>query len=440
MFYTHRLAEKRLEETLNNKDRNRDTILVEGARQVGKTSLVKHLCSSRPHLWLDLEKEKVFLRKIDATNAFEEFSDLLAAEKNFVPGQGRILVIDEAQESRLLGGYVRYFKETWENQTVVLLGSLMARLFRKDVRYPVGRTHSIKIYPFTFEEFLLAFNEELLLQKIKAWEPEKPLSPPFHQKALQSFQVYLTIGGLPEVLQWHVHKKNWEEKLKDLAYGYTEDFKRVEGEEKSALFELTFKRIAQTLGSPSKLSTIIEANQPGYRLLPDMINLLENWMLVFKIEIETPTAPGVSRIPPKRYLFDHGIRHVFSPVSLRISEVVGEETRLGSTYLGGIFENAVLNEIKPWETQKTVVWRKAVNSSEIDFLFTKNKMVIPIEVKATGKMNRRHFSSLLEYLNFSGGKFGLLVSAGGGAVYSEKGKSIYQTPFYAIRQSLDLLR
>ena len=67
-------------------------------------------------------------------------------------------------------------------------------------------------------------------------------------------------------------------------------------------------------------------------------------------------------------------------------------------------------------------------------------MVIPIEVKATGKMNRRHFSSLLEYLNFSGGKFGLLVSAGGGAVYSEKGKSIYQTPFYAIRQSLDLLR
>lgn len=439
MYYTPRLAEKELKEALNNTDKNRDAILVKGARQVGKTSLVQHLCSNHPHCWLDLEKEKAFLRKIDATNTFEEFSDLLAAEKNFIPGQGKILIIDEAQESRLLGGYVRYFKETWENQTVVLLGSLMARLFRSGVRYPVGRTHTIKIYPCTFEEFLLALKEESLLQKIKTWEPKKPLSPPFHQKAMQSFLVYLTIGGLPEVVQWYVDKKKWEEKIKDLAYEYTEDFKRVEGEEKSALFELILKRIAQTLGSPSKLSTIIETNQPGYRLLPDMINLLENWMLVFKIETETPAVPGISRIPPKRYLFDHGIRQIFSPVPLRIPEVFGEEARLDSTYLGGIFENAVLCEIKPWETQKTVVWRKAVNSSEIDFLFTKNKTIIPIEVKVTAKINRRHFSSLFEYLNFSGGKLGLLVSAGGGGIYSEKEKSIYQTPFYAIRQALALL-
>lgn len=432
MTYIPRLAEKVLESALNTKELHRDVILVEGARQVGKTSLVKHLCSNRPHLWIDLEREKSFLRKIDATKSFEEFSDFLAAEKKFIPGQGKILVIDESQESQVLGGYVRYLKETWQNQTVILMGSLMARLFRKGVRYPVGRTRSIKMFPFTFEEFLRALNEEILLEKINLWEPKKPLTDPFHEKAMKLFLTYLTIGGLPEVVQLYAAKKNWEEKLKNLAYGYSEDFKRVEGEEKTTLFELALKRLAQTLGSQSKLSTIVATHQPGYRSLPDIINLLENWMLIHKIDVETPALPGISRVPPKRYLFDHGVRHVFSPVTLRIPGMDEEKTNINWTYLGGIFENAVLHELKPLETQKTVSWRKAINSSEVDFLFTKDQKIIPIEVKATVKINQHYLTGLLQYLEFSGGKEALLISGGSGAVYSMREKTVTQVPFYAI--------
>lgn len=436
MSFIGRLAQKKFEQALNNQETHRDVLLVEGARQVGKTFLLRQICSRLDHLWIDLEKEKAFLRKIDATNTFEEFSDLLAAEKKFLPGGGKILVVDEAQESQALGGYVRYFKETWKNQTVVLLGSLMARLFRKGVRYPVGRTHTLKLFPLVFEEFLEALGEEILLKKIRAWEPERPLSEPFHQKAMQLFLTHLTLGGLPEVVKGYASKKNWEEKLKDLAFGYTEDFRRIEGEEKSGLFELILKRIAQTLGSQSKLSSMVASHQPGYRSLPDIVNLLENWMLVYKVEIETPASPGISRIPPKRYCFDHGVRQVFSPVSLRIPEAFGEGGRLDATYLGGIFENAVLNELKPHETQKTVAWRKAVNSSEVDFLFTKGQRTVPIEVKATAKINQRHFTSLLEYLDFSGRKAGFLISSGRGTLYSQKEKTITQIPFYAISQGI----
>ena len=159
-------------------------------------------------------------------------------------------------------------------------------------------------------------------------------------------------------------------------------------------------------------------------------------MLIYKVEFETPASPGISRIPPKRYCFDHGIRQVFGPVSLRIPEIFEERGRMNATYLGGIFENAVLNELKPHETQKTVAWRKAVNGSEVDFLFTRSQRTIPIEVKSTTKINRRHFTSLLEYLDFSGKKEGLLISGGKGSVHSQKGKTITQVPFYAISQGI----
>lgn len=89
-------------------------------------------------------------------------------------------------------------------------------------------------------------------------------------------------------------------------------------------------------------------------------------MLIHKIDVETPVSPGISRVPPKRYLFDHGVRHVFSPVNPHLPGLEGGETMIDWTYLGGFLK-----------TQKTVSWRKAINSSEVDFLFTKNRKIIP---------------------------------------------------------------
>src|SRR3989338_4297796 len=207
--YIARGAEKEFLTLIQEQNTHRDILLVEGARQVGKTRLTKHVLTHFPHIWLDLQEEKAFVRKIDATSSFHLFSDLLAAEKGFVPGQGKILVIDEAQESEKLGAYVRYMKEVWENQTVILLGSMMSRLFRKGIKYPVGRTKHLRIFPMTFFEFLKGIGEDLLLEKLQTWNFDQPLSPPFHAKAITLFDQYLKVGGLPEVVFLYGHQKNW---------------------------------------------------------------------------------------------------------------------------------------------------------------------------------------------------------------------------------------
>lgn len=436
--YILRWVERDLQELLISNDLHRDVILVEGARQVGKTRMVAHALRAIPHVWINLEREKRLVREIDATEEFSTFTEWLAARKGFVPGNGQILVIDEAQESRCLGGYVRSMKEEWPNQTVILLGSLMARLFREGVRYPVGRVRRVHVYPFTFLEFLDAVGETDIKKRIDTWTVDAPLSEPFHLKAMTHFFDYLQIGGLPEVVSLYRSAKSWKDKLEELTYDYIEDFKRVEGEEKSTLFEHTLKRIANTIGAPSKLSTLVASHQSGYRALPDILTLLENWSLVYKVAIDGPQLSKNNRTPPKRYLFDHGIRQALSPISLQFQSSPQEERTHDFSNFGGIFENAVLNELKRFEKRKISSWRKEPNGSEVDFLCPLHQTTLPIEVKAAMKINRKFFSPILNALDALKERVGVLASGARGERYRFEEKEILQIPFYAVSRIPDM--
>src|SRR3989338_9731297 len=98
--YILRDIEGEIKKLLESHDTERDVILIEGARQVGKTSVIHRLCQNRPHLWIDFQNNKSLVQKIDRSENFEEFTDLLALEKGFIPSQGSMLIIDEAQESK----------------------------------------------------------------------------------------------------------------------------------------------------------------------------------------------------------------------------------------------------------------------------------------------------------------------------------------------------
>lgn len=431
--YILRDLEQKLEILINKKQKNHNVILVEGARQVGKTSLVRHVCQNRTHIWIDLQKDRSLMRQIDQTQSFEEFTDLLALEKGFRPSSGKILIIDEAQESHKLGEYVRYMKEDWANQVVILMGSLIHRLFRKGVKYPVGRVQRFPVYPFSFREFLRALDENYLHEKITSWSLEDPFHSTLHTKALETLSLYLQIGGLPAVVLAYKNKQDWQDKLIELSFDYIEDYKRIEGEERSNLFELCLKRVAETLGSQSKLSTIVAVNQPGYRQVPDILNLLENWKLIDKIPIETPQQTRNNKIPPKRYLFDLGIRQRFSPISGKITNFLSDAFLLHSPYYGGVIENFVLNELRSCHLKDISCWREKPNGSEIDFLVKTPTALYPFEVKTSLKTNQKFLISLKRFFEHHPSvKTGFLINGEVGKKFQVGKKTIQQIPFYAV--------
>ena len=156
--YIPRRWDKEVSEFLQDSSANKNVLLVEGARQVGKSSLV---CNALANVGcvsysLNLERDSRLCFLIDDCHDFKDFEVLLKDRVGFDPAKGEALFIDEAQESRRLGGFVRFMKEEWHQVSVILSGSTLARLFREDQRYPVGRVDRIVVGSFCFSEFLEA--------------------------------------------------------------------------------------------------------------------------------------------------------------------------------------------------------------------------------------------------------------------------------------------
>ena len=156
----HRDASRLLQKYLNSDETHSNVLLVQGARQVGKTLLctqaVAALPKSRTSVSLNLELRPDIKLLMDGCQKFSDFESLLKSKMGFTPGAGAVLFIDEAQESKSIGGFVRFMKESWSDTKCILTGSSMSRLFDKDTRIPVGRYETLTVRPFSFREFLRA--------------------------------------------------------------------------------------------------------------------------------------------------------------------------------------------------------------------------------------------------------------------------------------------
>ena len=137
MSFIPRVLDKDMKTFIDDPQTNKTVLLVEGARQVGRSFLVTHALRACTKKWhsIYLEKESRLRSLIDACNEFAEFEQLLRDRVGFDSNADQVLFFDEAQESRKLGRFVRFMKEEWLRATVILSGSTLSRLFREDTRY-----------------------------------------------------------------------------------------------------------------------------------------------------------------------------------------------------------------------------------------------------------------------------------------------------------------
>lgn len=430
-----RNLENLLQTELKTTETHRPVLLIEGARQTGKTTLVQSLLKNKESLFIDLEKQRVFREKIDLCDEFRDFETLLLDEWNFKPGTNKILVIDEAQESTKLGAFVRYMKEDWKNQTVILLGSLMSRLFRDGTREPVGRIKKFIVRPYCFKEYLVAHELNHLSQAIEEWNVEKPFSINRHQLLLKHFQTHLKTGGLPEVVHHHAKGHDWHHLLLQLKLQYEDDFTRVFGHDNLSIYQRILNRVAETTGSLSKKSTIIANNQPGYNKLDDLLSQLEKWHMILKVEHQSYVPTKSGRLSPKRYLFDLGLAQLLALKTRPEINLLESSSALDRTPLGGIIENAVLCELKTNQKNLLSGWRHKVNGAEIDFVLKNETITIPIEVKANAKLNQHVIRSLHTYQSlYKNSQLGVLVNLGKGGVVLENKNKILCVPIYCVSE------
>ena len=396
-----RIAQKYLYEWAQKEERK--PLVLRGARQVGKTTLVKMFAADFDHyIYLNLE-EKEDAELFAADSSFDDLLVGIFFKANIPIDSSRTLIfIDEIQNEPKAVQALRYFYEKRPDLYVIAAGSLLESLMGRHISFPVGRVEYMALHPCTFVEFLMAIGEDMLANQIEKIAVPQSL----HGYTLDLFKKYMIIGGLPEVVANYAQYRDMVRLggvFNALLSGYRDDVEKYADKPKaqdSIRYILNYGwtsaghriQFAKFTNSSFKSADVSNA----FRTLEKTL-LLE---LVYPLTSTSfPILPDLKK-SPKLLWFDTGL----------VNYVTGMQEELLFTpnsdelWNGDITEHIVAQELLGATTlfgEKRMFWvRDARNSqAEVDFVIRHKSHLLPIEVKTGSNSKLRSLHQYMEESN-----------------------------------------
>ena len=249
-----RTRQRDLEEWLSGGQRRRSPLVLRGARQVGKTWLVRDLAAKagKDLVELNFEREpkhaKAF-RSADPNAVVGELALMLGRD---ISAERSLLFLDEVQAAGAVLGRLRWFAEELPELPVIAAGSLLdLALADHDFSMPVGRVRFLHLEPMGFAEYLRAHDEARLLGALEAWTPGRTFSATAHERALERFRRYAMVGGMPAVVAADVggaSARTCRELQRDLVATFRADFAKYSGRMDRDVIDHALHAVARSLG------------------------------------------------------------------------------------------------------------------------------------------------------------------------------------------------
>ncbi len=247
-----RLAEGHLEAWLDRRDRK--PLILRGARQVGKTWLVRELARRRERdlVELNFERDPMLARHFASNDPREILNELTLGLGRDVTPQRSLLFLDEIQAAEPILGKLRWFAEELPDLPIVAAGSLLD-LSLGDLQYsvPVGRISYLHVEPMGFQEFLEAHGQTRLLQALIEWSPVRTLSPAAHEQATAWFHRYAMVGGMPAIVAADVagvEPGDLRSRQRELITAFRDDFAKYAGRMDRVVLDGILLSVAASLG------------------------------------------------------------------------------------------------------------------------------------------------------------------------------------------------
>lgn len=417
---------------------DRKPLVLRGARQVGKTTVVNKFGEQFEN-YLNINLEKASSKQlVESTDDVKKLIPLLFFYCNKPRKEGKtLLFIDEIQSSSHALSLLRYFYEDTPEIFVIAAGSLLETMLEKHVSLPVGRVEYMAIHPCSFIEYLRAIGEERFINLIIKAE----LPNAFHGEILQHFNLYALIGGMPEVVAHYIANKDivaLSRTYNQLLNGYKNDVEKYAESNKQAqviryiLDEgWAFSGQAITLGGFA--ASAYKARETG-----EAFRTLNKAML---LELVYPTThvlmPAVSDLKksPKLFWLDAGLVNYASGIQ---KEYLLKQD-LMDTWRGMAAEQIVAQELKVLSFEiglKRNYWmrNKRGSTAEVDFIVVYDGKIIPIEVKSG---HNAHLKSIHQFMNDTNHDIAIRIWSGTYSVDKVKtvnGKEfrLINLPFYLI--------
>jgi len=383
MFARQLLSE--LEKWRLNKPRK--PLIIRGARQVGKTTLVNQFAKQyEQYIYLNLELA-------EDKEPFENFTTIenllnklfFLKNKTLTKKSTTLIFIDEIQQVPKALNTLRYFYELAPDISVIAAGSMLETLFDKNISFPIGRVEYKVIRPVSFTEFLSAIGETAALEQIT----KVPIAAFAQTKLLSLFHTYALIGGMPEVIHHYATHKDLVTLAPiydSLISGYMDDVEKYAKNNTQILhirhciqssFALAGKRIKfEGFGNAAYKS----------REIGESLRVLEKALLLQLIyPCTTATLPMVPDIKksPRLQILDTGLLNYF----VGIQKEIIDTDDLNKVYQGTLIEHLIGQELLAFQYNALSalhfwVREKKGSTAEVDYLFPYNGLIIPIEVKS----------------------------------------------------------
>ena len=385
-----------------NGKKNRKPLILKGARQVGKTWLMKEFGKRyfKYTAYVNFDNNE---RMRDVFESDYNIDRILMAVNietgvKIVPGE-TLIIFDEIQEAPKAIASLKYFCEDAPEYAVIAAGSLLGVAIHKGVSFPVGKVDTIQLNPLSFREFLAAVGEEGLARLIE--QKEYDLMSAFREKYIDWLKKYYYIGGMPEVVSFFVEEKDFGEVRylqKQIIEMYENDFSKHTTEQELPRIRMVWNSVPMQLAKENKkflFGKIKEgARSKDFEIA---IEWLQDCGLITKVyRVNKPAMPLKAYIEFsafKLYLLDVGLLSAMSDLDAR---TILEGNRIFTEFKGALTEQYVLQQLIADTEYVPYYFTETKSEGEIDFLIQKGMDIIPVEVKAEENLRAKSLKCFCE--------------------------------------------
>ena len=378
-----------MEDLLKWKDKpNRKPLILKGARQVGKTWIMKEF--GRLHFsktayisfYNNQRMKKVFDDDYDIERILMNIN--IESKTEVTPGD-TLIILDEIQEAPRALESLKYFCENAPEYVVIAAGSLLGVAIHAGVSYPVGKVDTLELYPMNYREFLLAMGENQLADLLE--RKNYTFITDFKDKYIFWLKNYYYVGGMPEIVGFFSQHKDYVEvrnMQQAIIEQYENDFSKHTPSNELPRIRMVWNSIPMQLAKENKkffFGKIKEgARAKDFELA---IEWLQDCGLITKVnKVSKPAVPVKSYIDFsafKVYLLDVGLLGALSELD---AESILEGNVIFTEFKGALTEQYVLQQIVSDTEYKPYYYAGEKSTYEVDFIIQKGRSVIPVEVKA----------------------------------------------------------
>lgn len=378
--------------------KDRKPLILRGARQVGKTWLLKEFGRKffRDICYINFEQKEllsdVFEGEISPKNIIEKLSVL---KRMKISPHETLIIFDEVQEVPRALTSLKYFAEECPEYAICCAGSLLGVALHQGTSFPVGKIDFLELYPMSFREFLMANGEEMLVDYIL--KGNRDLGA-FEQKLIEYQKKYFVIGGMPAaVLKWIETGDFYEvdDVQKELVISYQNDFSKHAPRLIVEKIRYVWDSIPSQLAKENKkfIYGLVREGARAREYEDALLWLSDSGEIIRTYNVSKPDVPLKAYADLrafKVFLLDVGLLRCVSGLS---PKAILEGSRLFEEFKGALTEQYVCQELQLFKRMQTNYYWTSSSMAEVDFLISDGLNVFPLECKAGFTMNAKSLKS-----------------------------------------------